>query len=254
MSRLRPPVTMLAAPAGWPSSLEVAGASHIGPVRSENQDAMAAEPLATGAAVIVADGMGGEPGGGEAARQAVAAALGAMRGNRPSEATARDAFLAAVAAVGRLRGQIGGHPGTTMTLALLDGPSVLVAHAGDSRAYLVDDARAVALTPDDSWVGERVRSGELPEGSERHHPRRNLITSAVTGDLLEPHLRRIELSSASTLLLCSDGFWDPLMDTDIAALLPPGEPLATAVAAAVEAALDAGGSDNVTVVAVRPAP
>lgn len=252
MSRLQPPLTMLAAPAGWPASLEVAGASHIGPVRTENQDTMAAEPLASGAALIVADGMGGEPGGGEAAREAVVAALGAMRSHRPAEATARGAFLAAVAAVGRLRGQIGGHPGTTMTLALLDGPSVLVAHAGDSRAYVVDGTGAVALTPDDSWVGERVRSGELPEGSERHHPRRNLITSAVTGDLLEPHLRHAELSPASTLVLCSDGFWEPLADADIAALLAPTEPLATAVAAAVAAALDAGGTDNVTVLAVRP--
>lgn len=225
----------------------------IGPVRNENQDVFAAIPLAGGsAAVLVADGMGGMPHGAEAARAAADAVVDVLGGAGVDRATASTAVGAANDAVGRLRDRLGGRPGTTLTMALVapDGRGV-VAHAGDSRAYLVRDGVASPLTSDHSWVGEQVRAGALAAGSERHHPRRNVITSAVMGDPLEPEVLDLQLAAGDVLMLCSDGFWEPLTDEHIAALLGTAGPLGAVVERAAEAALDAGATDNVTLLALR---
>ncbi|HEX4755852.1 MAG TPA: protein phosphatase 2C domain-containing protein [Candidatus Dormibacteraeota bacterium] len=233
-------------------SPQIAAASHIGPVRKENQDALAATPLSDGGvALIVADGMGGLPGGLEAATAAVAAALEVLAAGTAERATLVAAVEAANRAVGAVRSEIGGQPGTTLTIAAVSGREAVIGHAGDSRAYLVRAATASALTSDHSWVGEQVRAGALDPGSERRHPRRNVITRAVMGDALEPEVLSVELLPGDVLMLCSDGFWEPLSDDDIAALLDTPGPLTAVVERAAQAALDAGATDNVTLVALR---
>jgi serine/threonine protein phosphatase PrpC len=232
---------------------QLAAATHIGPVRKENQDAFATAPLGEGRGVslMVADGMGGLPGGGEAAHAAVAAAVDVLTGGAADRETVAAAALAANRAVGALRAEIGGQPGTTLTIAAVAGRQAAIGHAGDSRAYLLREGDASVLTSDHSWVGEQVRAGALPPGSERRHPRRNVITRAVMGDELEPDALLIELVAGDVLMLCSDGFWEPLSDADIAVLLETPGPLTAVVERAVEAALEAGATDNVTVIALR---
>ncbi len=248
-----PPVTVvdLSSPASGGSQL--AAATHIGPVRKENQDAFGATPLLgqNGIALVVADGMGGLPGGGEAATAAVAAALAVLAAGSADAATVVSAVLAANGAVGELKAGIGGQPGTTLTIAAVSGQHAAIGHAGDSRAYLVSAGQARVLTSDHSWVGEQVRAGALPPGSERRHQRRNVITRAVMGDALEPEAVDVELATGDVLMLCSDGFWEPLSDPDIAVLLGTPGPLTAVVERAAEAALAAGATDNVTVVAFR---
>jgi PPM family protein phosphatase len=233
--------------------LQLAAATHIGPVRHENQDVYAASSLrgGNGVAVLVADGMGGLPGGGEAASAAVAAALTVLAAGRAEVETVLGAVQAANGAVGTLRAEIGGQPGTTLTIAAVDGAHAAIGHTGDSRAYLVRGGEARVLTSDHSWVGEQVRSGALPPGSERRHPRRNVITRAVMGDDVEPEALTIELGLGDVLMLCSDGFWEPLADDDIASLLETPGPLTAVVRRAVEVALEAGATDNVTLIALR---
>jgi serine/threonine protein phosphatase PrpC len=233
---------------------QLAAATHIGPVRKENQDAFAATPLGDGRGVglLVADGMGGLPGGGEAAQAAAVAATAVLAAGEADRETAVNALLAANRAVGALRTEIGGQPGTTLTIAVVAGTRATIAHAGDSRAYLVRGGEATAVTSDHSWVGEQVRAGALPPGSERRHQRRNVITRAVMGDELEPDVLVIDLTAGDVLVLCSDGFWEPLSDPDIAALVETPGPLTAVVGRAVEAALDAGATDNVTLLALRP--
>jgi PPM family protein phosphatase len=232
---------------------QLAAATHIGPVRQENQDVFAATPLLgdEGVALLLADGMGGLPGGGEAASAAVAAAVGVLAAGRAEPETVRAAVAAANSAVAALRNEIGGQPGTTLTIAAVRGEHAVIGHAGDSRAYLVRAGDAGVLTSDHSWVGEQVRSGALPPGSERRHPRRNMITRSVMGDDLDPETLAIELSSGDVLMLCSDGFWEPLADEDIASLLGTPGPLTAVLERAVGVALDAGGTDNVTLIALR---
>ncbi|MDQ6855687.1 MAG: serine/threonine-protein phosphatase [Candidatus Dormibacteraeota bacterium] len=236
-----------------PDGRLLAAATHIGPVRKENQDAFAATPLRGGAGVglLVADGMGGLPGGGEAALAAAAAAAGVLAGGAADNETVVAAVLAANRAVGTVRAQIGGQPGTTLTVAAVAGERAAIGHAGDSRAYLVRGSQASVITSDHSWVGEQVRAGVLPPGSERHHQRRNMITRAVMGDELEPEILTVELAPGDVLMLCSDGFWEPLTDADIAVLLATPGPLTAVVERAAEAALTAGGTDNVTLIALR---
>ncbi len=232
---------------------EIAAATHIGPVRTENQDLFDAVPLEgeRGIALVVADGMGGLPGGREAAAAAVAAARGVLATGRADRETVLAAVLAANAAVGELRAAIGGQPGTTLTITAVSGHHVAIGHAGDSRAYLVRGGQASVITSDHSWVGEQVRAGALPPGSERSNSRRNIITRAVMGEPLEAEAISIELVAGDVLMLCSDGFWEPLADADIAMLLATPGPLTAVVERAVQTALDAGATDNVTLIALR---
>jgi serine/threonine protein phosphatase PrpC len=246
-------VTIVDLSAASSDSHEIAAATHIGPVRQENQDAFAATPLrgGDGVGLVVADGMGGLPGGREAAEAAVSAALEVLATAAAERASMLAAVDAANRAVGAVRAEIGGQPGTTLTMAAVRGREAVIGHAGDSRAYLVRAGVAEVLTSDHSWVGEQVRAGALEPGSERRHPRRNVITRAVMGEELEPEVLSLELTAGDRLMLCSDGFWEPLADEDIAAFLATPGPLTAVVGRAAQAALDAGGTDNVTLVALR---
>jgi serine/threonine protein phosphatase PrpC len=232
---------------------QLAAATHIGPVRTENQDAFAATALhgGDGVGLLVADGMGGLPGGGEAAKAAAGAALEVLAGGVADTETVVAAMQAANRAVGVLRAEVGGQPGTTLTVAAVVGRRAAIGHAGDSRAYLVRGGEARVLTSDHSWVGEQVRAGVLEAGSERRHPRRNVITRAVMGVDLEPESLTIDLAPGDMLMLCSDGFWEPISDADIAVLLATPGPLTAVLERAVGAALDAGATDNVSLIALR---
>jgi protein phosphatase len=236
-----------------PPGIEIVAATHIGPVRTENQDVFAATAMLDAAAVgvLVADGMGGMPGGGEAAGAAGAEAVRRLATSAADSHGVDVAIHAANVAVAALRDASGGQPGTTLTIAAVFDGTAQIAHAGDSRAYLVRDGVATLLTEDHSWVGEQVRAGALPPGSERRHPRRNIITMAVMGAPIEPLLTSVSLRPGDLLALCSDGFWEPLDDDQIGALLSTPGPLPTGVERAVQAALDAGATDNVTLLVLR---
>lgn len=239
------------------SALEVAGATDRGTVRTENQDAWDAFVGGDGTAVLVlADGMGGHPGGGEAATAALTAAVERLRAGVTNGGDAEGAVRAAVAAAGEavatFRDRIGGNPGTTLVIAVIGGDGAgVVANVGDSRAYLIRGGAAQPLTEDHSWVGERVRAGELSPGEARHHPRRNIITRAVMGDPVQPDVYPLSMRPGDTVLLCSDGVWEPLPDAMLAELLTDAGPLRAALERSCEAAIDAGGTDNVTVVAAH---
>jgi PPM family protein phosphatase len=240
--------------------IETAGATDRGTVRTENQDAWEAISLPGGhTALILADGMGGHPGGKESAEAAVAAAAASLRAGGDAEASADQAIAAASAAanqaVAAVRDEIGGNPGTTLVLAMV-APSgtATVGNIGDSRAYLIRSGSAEPVTQDHSWVGEQMREGLLEANEGRHHPRRNIITRAVMGDPVEADLFHLTLEPGDALLLCSDGVWEPLTDEMIAELLTEAGLLQPALDRMCQAALDAGSKDNVTAVAALRLP
>ena len=125
---------------------------------------------------------------------AVAAAVDVLAAGAADRETVVAAVLAANGRSASFAHEIGGQPGTTLTIAAVAGRHAAIGHAGDSRAYLVSGGEAALLTSDHSWVGEQVRAGALPPGSERRHQRRNVITRAVMGDELEPEAVVIELA------------------------------------------------------------
>jgi protein phosphatase len=235
-----------------PWNLIGGAASACGPVRRENQDAFRLVPLeGVGIGLVLADGMGGHSGGGEAAEAAVAAAAERIREMEDAGDRLREAVSRANDAVAEVRRQLGGNPGTTMVAAVIIDSRLSLAHVGDSRAYLLRNGEAIQLTEDHSITGERVRAGMLDPEAARHDPRRNYVTRALLGDPVEPDLSETALSAGDVVVLCSDGLWEPLADREIAQLaggaLAPGEASRQLVAAA----LAAGSTDNVTAVVAR---
>jgi protein phosphatase len=248
--------TVSADDAGTP--LQLAAVSDGGPVRAENQDAVAIVSLrqATGCALLVADGMGGHPDGSLAARVAVDAAVLTLRNTTDPAGQLIAAVAAANAAIAERAqpDERGRSLGTTLVAAVVYGNRATVANVGDSRAYLVRGGSAMQLTVDHSWVAEQVRAGLLrPEDAQRH-PRRSRITRALLGPHVDPDLVEVNLRPGDHLLLCSDGLWDTLPPERIAALLDPALPLDAATAALVDAALEAGSADNASAAVCRVAP
>ncbi len=143
--------------------------------------------------------------------------------------------------------------GTTITAAYLDGDELALAHVGDSRAYLLRDGELTRLTRDHTLVEELVRRGELTEEEAAEHPQRSIITRALGPEPdvdidLHTHLVR----SDDVLLLCSDGLTSMIGEDEVGAILREGSGgLAGVGRALVDAANEAGGRDNITVVLFR---
>ena len=130
----------------------------------------------------------------------------------------------------------------------------LVAHVGDSRAYLWRDGALDQITRDHSWVEEQIVLGVLSEDEARQHPWRNLVTRALAGaDEPRVELTPLNLEPGDRVLLCSDGLTSPMTNAAIAEILaraPMGRP-EELCQALVDAANDAGGPDNITVIVVE---
>jgi len=145
--------------------------------------------------------------------------------------------------------------GTTVVAARVQGNRYEVAWVGDSRAYLWRDGQLSALSQDHSVVQDLVAQGDLTAEQARAHPHRNVVTQAL-GVTDPAHLNVAtttgDLHPGMQLLLCSDGLTEEVEDTDIARILAHDDASAQeCVDVLVAAALDGGGSDNITVVLVR---
>lgn len=225
-------------------------ATHIGLVRETNQDVALAEELPDGRSLlVVADGVGGLPGGEVASRTAVHAAAETLRAGSAEEpqAALRRAFAAANTAV---RAGQQGHldrMSTTLVAAVVRDRTAWVANIGDSRAYLVAGGEARQLTLDHSWVEESIRAGLMDPGDPLAALSRNIITRAI-GLEAEAELDvfgPIDLPPDSVLLLCTDGLHGALDDQSIADVVATsGDDRAGDLVSAV---LTAGAPDNVAI-------
>lgn len=241
------------------SRLRTAAATHTGYLRTTNQDLA----LATSDLAAVADGMGGHLGGEVAARIAVEQLLAAYRRDRSTNgliAAVRDANDA-VYSRGRSDRNLRGM-GTTLTaVAIVGGDSdgqlhLAMVNVGDSRGYLLDRAggQVHKLTEDHSVVEEMVRSGELTSDEAAVHPHKHILTRALGVEAsVEPDCWELDLEVGSRLLLCSDGLTNELEESEIAQILLGEADLEAAASELVRAALQRGGTDNVTVVVAEVA-
>jgi len=230
--------------------------SDPGRVREANEDSLyQGETL-----FAVADGLGGHSAG-EVASATAIRALARLDGTSPEgPEPAREQLLAGFAAANRaVREQAAGDPayagmGTTLTAALLAGAALVLAHVGDSRAYLLRQGEPLRqLTSDQTVVGELVRQGRLSPEEAAAHPYRNVVTAAVglEAEVAVEVPAPLELRPGDQVLLCSDGLTEPLDDATIAELLASAADGDGACLALVDAANAAGGPDNVTVVLLR---
>lgn len=229
------------------AAANAAGASDVGLVRSNNEDAYAiADDI-----WVVADGLGGHAGGEVASGLAVQGAVRALTEDGADLVAAVTAAHDLIIETSREHPELAGM-GTTLVLAQRDADGrVRIANVGDSRAYLLADDELVQLTVDDNHAQELVDRGELTPEQARVHPGQYWISKALgLGDRDAPSPTITELpTTRGRLLLCTDGLNSELTDTQIGELLAEGDS-AQACEALVAAALLSGGGDNVTVVAV----
>lgn len=242
------------------------GLTHIGRVRTANQDAyLVNNELGLW---IVADGMGSHPHSGIASQVAIEAINTFLETQAPS-----DSILDAHQGPGLLRNAVShandhihtrGHAqpelagmGTTVVIAFMPTPisnDMHIAHAGDSRAYLWRDTTLTLLTPDHTLLEERIRDGLLPKDTPASHKLGHVLTKAVGIEAtVHADCSHITLQPTDTLLLCSDGLNKMLNDEEILNLLLKARPdmRQDPCQTLIEEANRLGGPDNVTVVMVE---
>ena len=234
---------------GGTLELNWAAATHTGKRREINQDALFAEfPL-----FVVADGMGGHIGGEIASNSTIDRLRDVADTGIVTPKTIEKALSRAVK-------DIASHPettddgtGTTLTGVFLDSsgdaPHWVTLNIGDSRVYLVRDGAIVQVTTDHSVVQELIASGRLSPEEAENHPYGNVITRAVgPSEGVTPDYVRLDVVPGDRFVICSDGLTKELTDYGIRHFLDENRDPAAAVEAMLEAALENGGRDNITVV------
>ena len=230
--------------------VEHAERSDTGLVRSANEDSfLVRSPL-----FVVADGMGGASAGEIASSAAVEEfSAGLPAGDDPEQrlsAVVRAAnrrINSEAAANERQRGM-----GTTITAALVGDGKVSIAHVGDSRAYLIRGDSMAQLTRDHTLVDELVREGRITEDEAANHPQRSIITRALGPEPdVDVDTATFDVEPGDVLLLCSDGLTGMVSDADLLGAVSSSRSLAAAARTLVDAANEAGGRDNITVLLAR---
>jgi protein phosphatase len=231
--------------------------SDIGKLREINEDSW----LADGRLFAVADGMGGHNAGEIASALALeifAAAFGPPAQGTPGEAVS-EALVAAVraandavhAAAARKKAYAG--MGTTLTAAYIDGDELWLAQVGDSRAYILRDGRLTQWTVDHTLVQEMIARGEIDDELARIHPLKHVITRALgTYPTVTADVSRWPGKPGDIVLLCSDGLSTKLEPNVIRDIIKDAATLDKAADNLVQAALDAGGEDNITLILILP--
>ena len=224
----------------------VVSRTDVGRVRRSNQDAL----IIGGGVAGVADGMGGHNGGEIASAETRDGILRELSGRTPDRQALREAVEKINLEIwdrqekdASLTGM-----GTTLTLLWPSETEMLVAQVGDSRAYLIRDGQVRQVTEDHSLVGDMVRRGVLTEEQAACHPMRNYITRAVgTEDTIEADLFTEERKAGDRWLVCSDGLYSMISRGALEELVRK-ETAEEAADALLQAALEGGGRDNITLI------
>jgi protein phosphatase len=251
-------------------ALQIVSLTDIGRVRSQNEDSVATLPEI--GLVLLADGMGGHNAGEVASGMAAAlipAGIAADWHPAAHETLAADAASARAqilletqvsAANAAINAKAQDDPecegmGTTVVVALFHSNLLTVAHVGDSRLYRLRDALLERLTRDHSVLQEQIDAGLISATDALLSNNRNWLTRAVGVEpdvAVEIHTHIVR--EADIFLLCSDGLYDMLDESDIALTLSALQVNLTLCAQRlVQAANDAGGRDNISVILIRVA-
>ncbi len=221
----------------------------VGKRRKQNEDAAWFDEQR--GIFAVADGMGGHLAGEVASAMAVEAVQQmARRYAKPDIAALRETVAGAhqaIAAHAQQHEECAGM-GTTLSVMWRGHGYMYIAHVGDSRIYRLRQGRLEQITRDHSLVDELVRAGLISRQDARRHPRRNIITRALgTPGENEPDLLAADAKAGDRWLLCTDGLNSMVDDADIEHAMQ-GDDMQAAADQLIAMALDAGGSDNVTLI------
>jgi len=263
--------------------LQYAVASDVGVVRGSarepNEDSAFAlaisavhesEPHPTLDLFIIADGVGGSEAGELASKKAIQVLsttllnhiiAPALQGQALDDADVREKIRAAILEanlqVMQLAAEKQNDMGTTVTLALILDTRAYIANVGDSRTYLLRDAKLAPVTQDHSLVASLVSANMLKPEEVYAHPQRNIILRSLGANAeLEVDIYPLEggalsLQAGDRLLLCSDGLWEMVRDFDLESILLREGDLNKAAASLIAAANEGGGEDNASLVLVN---
>lgn len=265
--------------------LDLFGLTDTGKKRSNNEDqflvarlAKTMEPLYTSLSTelepaagsareaylfVVADGVGGAAGGElasgktvETLAEQIAVAAGSFYSTEPG---AEDELIGRLEeAIGkaheRVRSELemdGARPASTATMVTLLWPRGYIFHVGDSRGYYLRRGRLKQFTEDQTVGDFMVDHGILSEEQARKGGLHDVLTRAIGGDEATPAVGVLDFEAGDVLLLCSDGLTKHVSDDEIRAALESAGDAEEACRSLLRAALDGGGSDNVTIVVAR---
>jgi protein phosphatase len=226
--------------------LRTASRMDIGRVRDNNEDAVVCDERLA----VVADGMGGHPGGEVASAVAVALVQAVFTGR------SLDELEAGVRAANRAiwdradgSGELEGMGTTICAVGLTEDGSLAVVNVGDSRAYMLRDGSLRQLTHDHSVTAELVERGELSEQEALDHPHHGVLTRALgVGPDVEPDSAAYPAVEGDRILVCTDGLINEVPDDEIASVMAATKDVQVTTDALVELALSRSGRDNVSVV------
>jgi serine/threonine protein phosphatase PrpC len=209
----------------------------------------------------VADGMGGHEAGEVASKLAVRTAVRQLMNNVTElDADMPDNYRRWLESAATLANRVvhqnaqdtDKKMGSTLVMAVVVGHDVHVVNVGDSRAYLISTKDIRQITHDQSFVQALVDNGTITPEQAAGHPNRNVLTQAIgSHEEVSAELFSETLEADESLLLCSDGLWEMLGDTEIARIVRSAETPDTACQALIEACNAAGGRDNIAAVLVR---
>jgi len=233
------------------TTLRTAGRTDIGRLRENNEDAI----VRSDRLALVADGMGGHPGG-EIAANAVAGVVPAVFSGRSVdelEAAVRAANWAIRDRANAKAGLDG--MGTTICAAgLLTDGHIAIVNVGDSRAYLWHEGALTQLTQDHSVTAELIQRGELREDEASQHPHYGVLTRALgVGPDVEIDRQTLVLEERDRIVVCTDGLFNELSGGEIASAMAAGGDIAAVVDNLIDKAISHGGRDNVSVVVAEVA-
>lgn len=272
-----------------PLSVDIAGATHQGHVRENNEDSYllirfgrSLEKLATnldehlleqnysltGYGMLVADGMGGMAAGEVASRLALSTLIEllvdttdwtlALKRDKDvrtvfERMTRRFFQIDKILKDEAVRDETLDGMGTTLTVAGTLGNDLVLGHVGDSRAYLLRANTFRQLTTDHTLAQALIDAGVASSDDPASRSMRHVLTAAIGSldERVEPQVQRFRLTAGDQLLLCTDGLTEMVDDELIAEVLSEAESAQSACQTLIDLALSAGGTDNITVALAR---
>lgn len=238
--------------------MRIVSKTDIGRVRRSNQDSYLTGELSGSVAwAVVCDGMGGANGGNVASAAAVKSIsehINASYREGMSANSVRNMLMSAISAANsnvfdmaqadaNLLGM-----GTTVVVAIVIGKVAHIAHAGDSRAYIINKDSIEQITRDHSVVQSMVENGEITEEQAKVHPNRNVITRALgVDDRIDIDYNEVILRDGDTIMICTDGLTNYVENEQILELSNSCK-FYEYPEKLIDMANDNGGGDNITVV------
>ena len=241
--------------------MKIASKTDIGKVRSTNQDSFAAGELNDGTAwAVVCDGMGGANGGNIASANAVtivseyiSSSYHEGMDSNSLRTLLQSALYGANVRLYDMANKIESLSGmgTTVVVTIVSNGVAHIAHAGDSRAYIIHDGELSQITRDHSVVQTMVDKGQITEEEAKNHPNKNVITRALgVGEEVDIEYNEIPFQNDDCILICTDGLTNFVTHDNIESVVEEYD-FDEYPQVLIDMANENGGGDNITVVALK---